>query len=289
MNLASFVDVTNSYDPFYKLLDHFFAFYTNSAKKDMSVFIISGNAKSGKTTLIKLFSLVRLMGHNDKTEQKHDNVKVAVIERIWLRTYSKGFKFLKNPDPLTGDIATCSNFYFFRINVDIDYVFYQIEALHKAVNKGITYKTQTETIETHKVINPAVLMLEIKFFKSLGAEYLSMYTKDSPKRKVKEIYLPNKFETFDCFVMVLGEITNIIRVATAYDTWLKYNLFWLSINVTIKGEFQDIFLCFLYWTKNLLPELTITQDWWKIIFKHKAFGKGFKEGIKIYEEQSTLI
>lgn len=290
MNIACLVEVTSSYEPFYELLDYFFAFYTNSAKRDTSVLVLSGKSDLEKLTLVRLFRITRLMGDTHKNEtQSEVGVITDFIDTLWLKKYPNGTT-LKN-ETFTRDITTCIKFS--RSSDANDIAFDNIKMLHKAVNEGIVYNTRsdiTKTIEKYKIINPSVLILGA----SAKPYFSGTDIEDNLPRKAKYLHLPNKSEIFldsslNCFVGLLGDITNIVSVATVYDRWLKYNLFWLGIDVTIIGDNKDIFLMFLDWIKIIIPKLTISRDWWKIIFKHKAFGKGFYEGLKIYEEKSVLV
>jgi hypothetical protein len=261
MNLSSFVDISQSYDLFYTLLDHLFSFYNNQARTDMSVFIVSGNSGSGKKTMLRLIRSMIVLGRVHTRGGILVYRKGAIplchcVSGNKLHEYANN-KIYRNRLSIyfDRDIILCNDFS--ESAISFDQLKTSINKLHK---KLVAYET----------IHCCTLIVNVKCQGPLPID-----TNNDSKRNVKQFYLSNNFKNrdkniaSDIVLECLKEMHAIIDVFVCLKEWQKFSMLRLSEDFSnIIGElFVDI-SC--HWYSLVMGDVSeISRDWWKIILGYK--------------------
>ena len=255
MNLASFVDTTESYESFYTLLKYLLSFYEGTMKQSTSVFIVSGANNSGKTTMVKL---IRCIDNLDIFDRVGTCEQLRKIDVRWLNSYPKCEAVGRGT--FDGNIVSCDDF----SRYDFDHMAEVVKKIHIAINDGLICRYMYTCEQT--IQNPPVLIVV--------APFLMVTPSDNEvlSRNIKQLHLPNIFKGHnpDIISKCLKEIREIRYVLRSRELWLKYKLYCLSETVV---SFTEVCVDISTYIFHIISNRTvffpseISDDWWKIIMR----------------------
>lgn len=255
MNLASFVDTTQSYDEFYALLEHIFSIYDGTIKTNTSVLIVSGDVNSGKTTMVSLLCEVSALNYVKLISSDMKDLPFSFVSKEWVLNYPNSGA-LSSISKFDREIIGCQHFF----TADTQSCLKCIKKIHNAINNGITYRQPYK--DDYTISNPATLILDVYSQSPLVFEF-----DKNIKRNIKQIFLSNKFLTHDSRIKTkcLAEIREIWHVLFGLDMWLRFKLLWLN-HFPFVADISTHFL-------NIFPSdglSVVTKDWWKVILGYKS-------------------
>ena len=286
MNLASFVDVSGSYEPFYTLLEYLLAFYNGTAKKDTSILIVSGGTHSGKSTMLRIIRDVAMWGYAYRNNiadnivlktyeidkglyRKLCGYGVGTISGDWLSAYPSSRPLDADViSAISGIVVTCYSFVVIGCydGVFADYdntVPLTVAKLHEAIgNNELCCRTIQGDVRAIK--DPAVIVVATKFETS--------YTLPCAKRSVKGLHLPHRF---DCYTTSIADdsVNELCIIAETLEHWDLFKK--LCIIRSTNHDFVDLssYIFRLALSNHSLfnHPSGISQDWWRVILQWRCF------------------